>query len=147
MPRALSANRYDAQGAITERQMVEALRSLDRQLHEAAQPLDPRQARIRAIDGERLLIESIGAQPFTVNGRSATSSELDVATGAELGFGGHRITLAREAESGLPLDRAASRARPQSDRPRPSRPSPAHRGRSACLCAALVERARASRTD
>ncbi len=64
--------------------------------------VDPRHARIRAIDGETLLIESIGAQPFTVNGRSATSSELDVATGAELGFGGHRITLAREAESGLP---------------------------------------------
>jgi hypothetical protein len=40
LPRALSANRYDAEGAITEKQMVEALRSLDRQLHDAAQPLD-----------------------------------------------------------------------------------------------------------
>lgn len=40
LPRALSANRYDQDGAITERQMIEALRSLDRQLHDAAQPLD-----------------------------------------------------------------------------------------------------------
>lgn len=44
LPRALSANRYDAEGAITERQMVEALRSIDRQIHEAAQPLDPQAA-------------------------------------------------------------------------------------------------------
>jgi hypothetical protein len=46
LPRALSANRYDAEGAITEKQMVEALRSLVRQLHDAAQPLDPQCAGI-----------------------------------------------------------------------------------------------------
>jgi hypothetical protein len=40
LPRALSANRYDQEGAITEKQMIESLRSLDRQIHEAAQPLD-----------------------------------------------------------------------------------------------------------
>lgn len=43
-PRALSANRFDDEGAITERQMIEALRSLDRQIHDAAQPLDPQSA-------------------------------------------------------------------------------------------------------
>lgn len=64
--------------------------------------VDPRHARISALDADTLLIESIGEQPFTVNGRSTTSSELEIATGAELAFGGHRITLAREAESGLP---------------------------------------------
>ena len=71
-------------------------------IHLADLAVDPRHASIRAIDADRLLIESIGVQPFTVNGRSATSSELEIATGAELGFGGHRITLAREADSGLP---------------------------------------------
>lgn len=64
--------------------------------------VDPRHARISALDADTLKIESIGEQPFTVNGRSTTSSELEIATGAELAFGGHRITLAREAESGLP---------------------------------------------
>ena len=39
LPRSLSANRYDEAGAITEKQMIEQLRSLDRQLHDAAQPL------------------------------------------------------------------------------------------------------------
>ena len=44
LPRALSENRYDAEGAITEKQMVEAIRSLDRQIHDAAQPLDAESA-------------------------------------------------------------------------------------------------------
>ncbi|MEO0032005.1 MAG: hypothetical protein RIS94_1763 [Pseudomonadota bacterium] len=44
LPAALSENRYDAEGAITEKQMVEAIRSLDRQIHDAAQPLDPESA-------------------------------------------------------------------------------------------------------
>jgi hypothetical protein len=57
LPRALSANRYDAEGAITEKQMVEALRSLDRQLHDAAQPLDPECA--------MLVGRSLEQDPFT----------------------------------------------------------------------------------
>lgn len=57
LPRALSANRYDAEGAITEKQMVEALRSLDRQLHDAAQPLDPECA--------ALVGRSLEQDPFT----------------------------------------------------------------------------------
>jgi hypothetical protein len=44
LPQALSSNRYDEEGAITEKQMIEALRSLDRQIHDAAQPLDPETA-------------------------------------------------------------------------------------------------------
>lgn len=52
LPRSLSANRYDAEGAITEKQMIEALRSLDRQIHDAAQPLDPESAALvgRSLD-------------------------------------------------------------------------------------------------
>ena len=64
--------------------------------------VDPRHARVTVHDADTLLIESIGDQPFTVNGRSTNRAELEIATGAELAFGGHRITLAREAESGLP---------------------------------------------
>lgn len=57
LPRALSDNRYDADGAITEKQMVEALRSLDRQIHDAAQPLDPESA--------ALINRSLEEDPFT----------------------------------------------------------------------------------
>ncbi len=56
LPRALSDNRFDAGGAITEKQMIEALRSLDRQLHEAAQPLAP--------DDAALVETSLDEDPF-----------------------------------------------------------------------------------
>ena len=45
------------EGAITEKQMIEALRSLDRQLHDAAQPLDPECA--------TLVGRSLEQDPFT----------------------------------------------------------------------------------
>ena len=56
LPRALSDNRYDDEGAITEKQMIEAVRSLDRQIHEAAQPLDAQSAMLVNI--------SLEADPF-----------------------------------------------------------------------------------
>ncbi len=59
VPQALSANRFDAEGAITEKQMIEALRSLDRQLHEAAQPLDRENA--------ALVESSLAEDPFAGN--------------------------------------------------------------------------------
>ncbi|MEO0032004.1 MAG: hypothetical protein RIS94_1762, partial [Pseudomonadota bacterium] len=65
--------------------------------------VDPRHARIRQLDGGMLVVESIGDQPFDVDGRSTNRRELDPATGAELGFGGHRIALSRDGESGVPV--------------------------------------------
>lgn len=65
--------------------------------------VDPLHARVRPLGQGKLVIESIGQQPFDVNGRSVTQRELDVATGAELGFGGHRIQLSRDADTGLPV--------------------------------------------
>lgn len=59
LPRALSENRFDEEGSITEKQMVEALRSLDRQIHDAAQPLDPAAA--------ALVNESLEEDPFAGN--------------------------------------------------------------------------------
>ncbi|WP_245647520.1 hypothetical protein [Novosphingobium lentum] len=59
LPQALSANRYDEDGAITEKQMIESLRSLDRQIHDAAQPLDPQSA--------ALVEQSLDEDPFAGN--------------------------------------------------------------------------------
>jgi len=41
LPKALSANRFDEEGSITEKVMIEQLRQFDRQIHDAAQALDP----------------------------------------------------------------------------------------------------------
>lgn len=46
LPQALSRNRFDEEGAITEKQMIESLHSLDRQINDAAQPLDSGSAQI-----------------------------------------------------------------------------------------------------
>jgi hypothetical protein len=81
--------------------------------------VDPRHARVTRIDDQRLLIRSIGDQPFDVNGRSVNRRELDIATGAELGFGGHRIQLSRDADTGLPVF-SVRRVEAVSDRPRMS---------------------------
>lgn len=46
LPKALSENRYDEDGAITEKIMIEQMKQLDRQIHDAAQPLDKEAAAI-----------------------------------------------------------------------------------------------------
>src|SRR6185503_5360906 len=45
----------------------------------------------------------VGEQPFDCNGRSVTRIEFDFAAGAELGFGGHRITVGKDPQSGMPV--------------------------------------------
>lgn len=64
--------------------------------------VDPRHARVRRSGDNTLVIESVGEQPFEINGRSTTRAEIALATGAELGFGGHRIQVSRDSETGLP---------------------------------------------
>lgn len=64
--------------------------------------VDPHHARVTIVGDDRLLVESIGDQPFDLDGRSTTRGEIVLPAGAELGFGGHRIAVARDAESGAP---------------------------------------------
>ncbi|OYX62398.1 MAG: hypothetical protein B7Y89_09215 [Novosphingobium sp. 32-60-15] len=64
--------------------------------------VDPRHARIKQAADGSLTIASIGELAFDVNGRSATQATLDPVVGAELGFGGHRITVSRDSDTGLP---------------------------------------------
>ena len=64
--------------------------------------VDPRHARLRRIDDNNLVIESLGEQPFDANGRSVTRREIDLTAGAELGFGSFRIQVQRDAETGMP---------------------------------------------
>ena len=72
------------------------------QIHLPDLAVDPQHARVRSIGGGTLMIEAIANQPFEVNGRSTVRRELNFAAGAELGFGGYRLTLAQDGESGLP---------------------------------------------
>ncbi|MDP3677254.1 MAG: hypothetical protein Q8R44_19515 [Novosphingobium sp.] len=72
LPKALSANRYDEDGAITEKVMIEQMKQLDRQIHDAAQPLDPEAATIV----ERSLGENVFAGSFWQRARNSYPGDL-----------------------------------------------------------------------
>lgn len=72
------------------------------QVHLPDLAVDPRHARLRRIDDNNLVIESLGDQPFDANGRSVTKRDIDLTAGAELGFGSFRIQVQRDTETGMP---------------------------------------------
>ena len=72
LPKALSQNRYDEDGAITEKVMIEQMKQLDRQIHDAAQPIDPEAAAIV----ERCLGEDVFAGSFWKRARNSYPGDL-----------------------------------------------------------------------
>ena len=58
--------------------------------------LDPDHARIEQIDARTIRVRATGGQGFDVEGRTTRSADIDVAKGAELRFGGHRVTVGQE---------------------------------------------------
>lgn len=59
--------------------------------------VDPRHATISTRDGRRVAVASLGLN-FEVDGRSVKRAEIDSAKGAELAFGGHRVTVSRSGD-------------------------------------------------
>jgi hypothetical protein len=58
--------------------------------------LEPDHARIEQIDGRTIRVRATGTLGFEIEGRTTRSGEIDTAKGAELRFGGHRITVSQE---------------------------------------------------
>ena len=65
--------------------------------------VDPRHARIERHDDRRIVIVALGTLGFEIDGRTVKRGEIDAAKGAELGFGGHRITVTRDADGQIIL--------------------------------------------
>ena len=82
-----------------EKPQISVGRAAERDIHLADLAVEPDQARIAQLDERRILVRSVGSLGFTVDGRKAAQVEIDSARGAELGFGGHRITVAREGDA------------------------------------------------
>ena len=80
LPKSLSANRYDEDGAITEKVMIEQMKQLDRQIHDAAQPLDTEAAGVV----ERSLEENVFAGSFLQRIRNRYPGDRTRAAMAEL---------------------------------------------------------------
>lgn len=60
--------------------------------------ITPDHARIERVDARHIAVVATGTLGFDLDGRSVLSARIDVATGAELNFGGHRITVSAEGE-------------------------------------------------
>lgn len=74
-------------------------RAAERDIHLPDLAVEPDHARIEQLDDRRVLVRSVGTLGFSVDGRASTRVEIDSASGAELGFGGHTITIGREGDA------------------------------------------------
>lgn len=73
-------------------------RSADNVIHVADLAVNPHHATIGSADGRHVRVVAQEGLGFDLNGRSLDSAEIDSAAGAELRFGGHRLTIAREGD-------------------------------------------------
>jgi len=68
-------------------------------IHVADLAVNPHHATISSTDGRHVRIAASEGLGFDFNGRSVDAAEIDSAAGAELRFGGHRLTIAREGDN------------------------------------------------
>jgi len=61
--------------------------------------LEPDHARIEQIDARTIRVRATGTLGFDVEGRTTRSADIDTSKGAELRFGGHRVTVAQEDDA------------------------------------------------
>lgn len=67
-------------------------------IHIADLAVNPRHATIASTDGRHVRVAASEGLGFDFNGRTVDAADIDSAAGAELRFGGHRLTIAREGE-------------------------------------------------
>jgi hypothetical protein len=61
--------------------------------------VNPHHATLASSDGRRVTVTASDGLGFDLNGRTARQAEFDSAAGAELRFGGHRLTVQREGDA------------------------------------------------
>ncbi|MEP6340287.1 hypothetical protein [Parasphingorhabdus sp.] len=73
-------------------------RNAENAIHLPDLAVNPEHAVIRRLDDGQIEIESISGQKFSIDGRDKMSATVEPAKGAELGFGGHVITVSQDSE-------------------------------------------------
>ena len=68
-------------------------------IHIADLAVNPHHATITSADGRHVRVQASEGLGFDINGRTVDAADIDSAAGAELRFGGHRLTIAREDEN------------------------------------------------
>ena len=80
--------------------------------------VSPQHALVVRRDDRRITVTATGTLDFTVDGRRTMSATIDSARGAEIGLGGHRITVSRDdrGQVTLAVERVGSLAESAEDR-------------------------------
>ena len=73
-------------------------RAAENDIHLADLALDARHARLTLEPGGWVAVQATGSLGFTLDGSSTVTSSIDPATGAELGFGSHRLGVSRDTD-------------------------------------------------
>lgn len=68
-------------------------------IHVADLAVNPQHATITSADGRHVRVAASEGLGFDFNGRTVDAADIDSAAGAELRFGGHRLTIAREGDA------------------------------------------------
>lgn len=71
-------------------------RTAECEVHLPDLAIAPEHAEIKALSDHRISITALGTLGFQVDGRTTLATEIDTNKGAELRFGGHRITVSQE---------------------------------------------------
>lgn len=85
------------------RPVISIGRASDCDVHLADLAVEPLQAIAETGSDGFVTINAAGTLGFSVDGRVTTQARVDSAKGAELGFGGHRITIARDEDGAVAL--------------------------------------------
>lgn len=68
-------------------------RAAESDIHLQDLSVTPDHARIEQVDARRIIVRATGTLGFVVDGRTTMRVDIDAVQGAELRFGGHRITV------------------------------------------------------
>ncbi|RJF93178.1 cytochrome c3 family protein [Sphingomonas cavernae] len=79
-----------------DRTMISIGRLAENDIHLQDLAVAPRHAQIERLDQRRIIVKSVSGLDFDVDGRPVQEVEIDSAKGAELRFGGHRLTIGHE---------------------------------------------------
>lgn len=71
-------------------------------IHLADLAVNPSHAEVSTSDGRHIEVRATSGLGFDLNGRTVSQASIDAGDGAELRFGGHRITVALDPDSAAP---------------------------------------------
>jgi len=89
--------------ATSEKTQISIGRSSENDIHLQDLAVDPKHAEIEQLGNRRIRVRATGTLGFDIDGKPTLDAEIDASKGAELRFGGHRITVSPGDGDGVVL--------------------------------------------